>query len=255
MLQQILAHKRAEISGLQRQHRDWAPPAMPPKRRDFAAALRAPGISLIAEFKRRSPSRGEISRTARPAETARSYEAAGAAALSVLTDGEFFGGSLDDLRAARGATGLPTLRKDFIIDPCQVADSAGTDGPDCLLLIAAALETEALRELIALAARCGQAALVEVHDEADLEQALAAGAAIIGINNRDLRTFEVTLDTTVRLRPRLPEGRLVVAESGVHTRDDILRLTEVGIDGVLVGEALMAAESPERKLAELLGRA
>jgi len=255
MLQRILAQKRAEIAGLDYRYRDWAPPERPPARRDFAAALRAPGISLIAEFKRRSPSRGEISPRARPMDTARAYEAAGAAALSVLTDGEFFGGSLDDLRAARGATGLPTLRKDFIIAPCQVAEAAGGDGPDCLLLIAAALETEALRELIALAARCGQAALVETHDEADLERALAAGAAIIGINNRDLRTFEVTLDTTVRLRPRLPESRLVVAESGVHTRDDILRLSDVGVDGVLVGEALMAAESPERKIAELLGRA
>jgi len=253
MLQRILEHKRAEISGLQRRHRGWQPPAKPPPRRDFAAALRAPGLSLIAEFKRRSPSRGDISRNARPADTARAYQAAGAAALSVLTDGEFFGGSLDDLRAARGATGLPALRKDFIIDPCQVAESAGVDGPDCLLLIAAALETEALRDLIALAARCGQAALVETHDEDDLARALAAGADIIGINNRDLRTFEVTLDTTVRLRPRVPAGRLVVAESGVHTRDDMLRLRDAGVDAVLVGEALMAAESPEVKMAELLG--
>jgi len=253
MLQRILEHKRAEISGLQRRHRGWQPPAKPPPRRDFAAALRAPGLSLIAEFKRRSPSRGDISRNARPADTARAYQAAGAAALSVLTDGEFFGGSLDDLRAARAATGLPALRKDFVIDPCQVAESAGADGPDCLLLIAAALETEALRDLIALAARCGQAALVETHDEDDLARALAAGADIIGINNRDLRTFEVTLDTTVRLRPRVPAGRLVVAESGVHTRDDMLRLRDAGVDAVLVGEALMAAESPEVKMAELLG--
>ncbi len=201
ILDEILAHKRCEIEGLRRRYAGWAPPAAAPARRDFRAAIGGDGVSLIAEFKRRSPSRGEIRAGAQPVDIARAYERAGAAALSVLTDERYFGGSLADLTAARGAVGLPALRKDFFIDECQFAESAGPEGPDCVLLIAAALEVGQLRALRELAARCGQAALVEVHDEAELDRALESGAEIIGINNRNLQTFEVSLDATLRLRP------------------------------------------------------
>ena len=180
------------------------------------------------------------------------YEQAGAAAMSVLTDEEFFGGTLGDLASARAAVKLPVLRKDFIIDRCQIAESAGADGPDCLLLIAAALDANELRALRGLAAQCGQAALVEVHDAAELERALESGAEIIGINNRDLQIFEVSLETTLKLRPRVPEGLLVVSESGIRTADDVRRLAEAGVDGMLVGEALMGAEDPAGKIEELL---
>lgn len=253
ILDDIVARKRADLAALRPRFVDWQPPAVPPTRRDFRAALRGPGISLIAECKRRSPSKGEINLAADPREVARRYEEAGAAAMSVLTDGPFFGGSLSDLIAAREACHLPVLRKDFIIDPVQIAESAGPEGPDALLLIAAILEIEELRALRLLAARCGQAALVEVHDEADLEKALASGAEIIGINNRDLRTFTVSLETTLRLRPLVPAGLPVVAESGLRTADDVRRLREAGVDAMLVGEALMAASNPRAKLEELLG--
>jgi len=252
ILDEILAHKRSEIARLRERHRNWEPPAVAPKRRDFAGALRGQGISLIAEFKRRSPSRGDIRSGADPADLARSYERAGAAALSVLTDERFFGGSLEDLARARGTVSLPVLRKDFLIDGCQIAESAGPEGADCILLIAAALDAGQLRPLRELAARCGQAALVEVHDEAEVERALECGAEIVGINNRDLKTFEVSLDTTLRLRPRIPEGVIVVSESGIYTAEDVCRLADAGVDAILVGEALMAAPDPAGKIRELL---
>jgi indole-3-glycerol phosphate synthase len=252
MLEGILEHKRQEIAPLRKRFVDWAPPQEAPKRRPFVDALRGERVSLIAEFKRRSPSRGDIRPGADAGEMARTYERAGAAAMSVLTDEEFFGGSLDYLKRVRGAARLPVLRKDFIIDRCQIAESAGLDGPDCLLLIAAALDDEALRALRDLAAQCGQAALVEVHDEAEVERAVASGAEIIGINNRDLTTFQVSLDTTLRLRPRIPEGLLVVSESGIHSADDVRRLAEAGVDAMLIGEALMSAEDAGRKIKELL---
>ena len=237
----MLAEKRVEVDRLRGRYGDWAPPAGAPPRRDFAAALRGPGVSLIAEFKRRSPSRGEIRPEADPAEIALMYEQAGAAAMSVLTDEEFFGGTLGDLASARAAVKLPVLRKDFIIDRCQIAESAG--------------ESDRRRwaeALGGLAAQCGQAALVEVHDAAELERALESGAEIIGINNRDLQIFEVSLETTLKLRPRVPEGLLVVSESGIRTADDVRRLAEAGVDGMLVGEALMGAEDPAGKIEELL---
>jgi indole-3-glycerol phosphate synthase len=254
ILDDIVARKRSDLTALRTRFADWQPPVTPPVRRDFRAALLRPGVSLIAEFKRRSPSKGEINAGADPREVARWYAEAGAAAISVLTDEPFFGGSLSDLVAAREICHLPVLRKDFIIDPVQIAESASPDGPDALLLIAAVLEGEELRELRELAARCGQAALVEVHDEAELEKALASGAEIIGINNRDLRTFAVSLETTLRLRPHVPAGRPVVAESGIHTGEDVRRLREAGVEAMLVGEALMAAPDPRAKLEELLGR-
>ena len=253
ILDDIVAQKRNDLADLRPRFTGWQPPSITPPRRDFPAALRRPGISLIAEFKRRSPSKGDINADADPGAVARMYEQAGASAMSVLTDGPFFGGSLRDLAAARGKCHLPVLRKDFIIDPVQIAESAGPEGPDCLLLIAAVLEVEDLRALRELAAACGQAALVEVHDEAELEKALASGAESIGTNNRDLRTFTVSLETTLRLRPRVPEGLLVVAESGIHTREDVRRLEDAGVEAMLVGEALMKAPDPARKVRELLG--
>ncbi len=272
ILDEILAHKRNEIEGLRRRYADWAPPTVTTARRGFKEAICAASeeqenprlrsgqasscptkVALIAEFKRRSPSRGGIRPGALPTEIARAYQQAGATAISVLTDARYFDGGLQDLTAARGAVSLPVLRKDFIIDRCQIAESSRPDGPDCLLLIAAALETSELRELREVAARCGQDALVEVHDEAELDRALESGAEIIGINNRNLKTFEVSLDTTIRLRPRMPAGMPVVAESGIHTREDVLRLADAGIDAMLVGEALMAAEDPGAKVRELLG--
>ena len=252
ILDRILEHKRTEIAPLREQYAAWQAPTQPPPRRDFAAALRSDGVSLIAEFKRRSPSRGEIRPGADPVHMAHTYERAGASAVSVLADSHFFGGSLQDVVAAREACSLPVLRKDFIIDECQIAESAGPDGPDCLLLIAAALDVGQLRSLRELAARCGQVALVEVHDEAELDRALESGAEILGINNRDLRTFDVSLETTLRLRPRLPEGVLVVSESGIRTGEDVRRLADAGVDAMLVGEALMADEDPGRKIEELL---
>jgi indole-3-glycerol phosphate synthase len=252
ILERILTQKRAEITDLRQQLAEWQPPPEAPPRRDFRSAVAASGISLIAEFKRRSPSRGEISAGADPVEVSRSYERAGARAVSVLTDAGFFGGGMEDLRRARVAVDLPVLRKDFIIDQCQVAESSGPDGPDCVLLIASALDAHEIRSLRELAARCGQATLVEVHDEVELERALESGAEIIGINNRDLRTFEVSLDTTLSLRPRLPQDRLLVSESGIHTADDVRRLADAGVDAMLVGEAVMAAADPEAKVRELL---
>jgi indole-3-glycerol phosphate synthase len=252
MLSDILAHKREEVARLRERCGRWQAPAKPPPRRDFAAALGSGRVSLVAEFKRRSPSRGDIRPGADPSETARVYEAAGAAAVSVLTDGCFFGGSMEDLTSARAATAVPVLRKDFIIDGCQIAESAGPGGPDCVLLIAAALGEEELRKLREMATACGQAALVEVHDESELERALGSGPEIIGINNRDLRTFTVSLDTTLRLRPKIPDGVLVVSESGIRCRDDVRRLEDAGVNAMLVGEALMTTDDPAGKIRELL---
>jgi indole-3-glycerol phosphate synthase len=252
ILDTILDQKHREIARLQAQG-VAAPPAPPPVRRDFLGALRRPGMSLIAEFKRRSPSKGEIRAGAIPADVARAYAEAGASAMSVLTDEWFFDGAMADLTAARAACSLPVLRKDFLIDPVQFAASAGPEGADCVLLIAAALSVAELRSLRELAKAYGQVALVEVHAEAELTRAIESGAEIIGINNRDLRTFEVSLGTALRLRPLVPAGLPVVAESGVHTREDVLRLQEAGVDAILVGEALMTAPDPRRKIEELLG--
>jgi len=255
ILDSILEQKRKEVAVLRERFAGWTPPAAPPARRGFREALRRPDgrIALIAEFKRRSPSRGDLGTDRDVATTVTQYEAAGAAALSVLCDEAFFGGTLADLTAARRACGLPALRKDFIVDGTQIAESSGPKGPDAVLLIAAALDREHLQSLRELAARCGQAAIVEVHDEAELDRALESGADIIGINNRDLATFEVSLTTTLRLRPRIPASVTVVAESGIHTRDDVARLQDAGVHAMLVGEALMTAVDVGAKVAELLG--
>ncbi len=210
---------------------------------DFAAALSGPGVGVIAEVKRGSPSRGRFPVEVDPADVARSYVAGGAAAISVLTDEPFFHGNLGDLMAVASvahaaAQPVPVLRKDFIIDPYQIADSRAA-GADALLLIVAALDDDALRALLRETRDWGMEALVEVHDERELERAVAAGARVIGINNRDLRDFSVDLTTTERLAPLAPAGCVVVGESGIFARSDVERLHAAGVSAVLVGEGLI----------------
>uniref|UniRef100_A0A7C1X423 Indole-3-glycerol phosphate synthase n=1 Tax=Thermomicrobium roseum TaxID=500 RepID=A0A7C1X423_THERO len=228
-----------------------------PKPVAFAAALRGERIRVIAEVKRASPSRGVFAAGADAVTVAEDYLAGGAAALSVLTDGPFFHGSLEDLervamRAHAGQPPVPVLRKDFIVDPYQVLEARAA-GADALLLIVAALDRMQLTELLAATWELGMEALVEVHDEAELETALATGARVVGINNRDLRTFTVDLSVSERLAPRVPGDRIVVAESGIHRTSDVERLAAAGVDAILVGEALMTAPNRQAAVAELAG--
>jgi indole-3-glycerol phosphate synthase len=220
--------------------------------RDFAGALavgRKP--RLIAEAKKASPSKGVLLSDFDPERLARRYEAGGAAALSVLTERHYFQGDLDHLTAARSATRLPCLRKDFLFDPYQVVEARAV-GADAILLIAAILDDVLLAELRALADSLGMAALVEVHDEREVERTLEADARLIGINNRDLRTFRVSLQTTGRLRPLVPSDRLVVAESGIASPSDVRYLRDLGVDAMLVGESLVKAGDIAAKVRELL---
>ncbi len=221
--------------------------------RDFAAALRREGVSLIAEVKRASPSRGAISPDADPVAIASVYTASGADAISVLTEERCFGGSLDCLTRIVDALGPkrpPVLRKDFIVDPYQIYE-ARAHGADCVLLIAALLGRSQLQQMLHLSHTLGMDCLVEVHGEAELGLVLDIGTLIIGINNRDLRTLEVDLATFEKLRPRVPSDRLVVSESGIHRRADIERLVACGVDAVLVGEALMSSSDIASKVKEL----
>ncbi len=220
--------------------------------RPFSEALVRPGLSLIAEFKRRSPSAGEISATATVAEQVGAYERGGAAALSVLTDELHFGGSLEDLRAARAACSLPILRKDFIVDPYQLLEAA-VNGADAVLLIVRALDDEALREMYDGARGLDLDCLVEVHDEEELERALQLDADVIGINNRNLEEGTVDVSTTYELMPDVPAGKTVVAESGISTRAELEELERVGVDAVLIGSALMSAAEPEALARDLTG--
>jgi indole-3-glycerol phosphate synthase len=225
-----------------------------PEPRDFFSSLKyGEKPAIIAEIKKASPSAGQIRSDFAVSKIATSYERAGAAAISVITEEDFFEGRLEYLKEARGAVSLPILCKDFIIDPIQVltARAAGADG---LLLIAAILPQSTLTELLAMASQMAMACLVEVHDEVELSRVLETEARLIGINNRDLRTFQVSLDNTLRLRPKIPSNRLVVSESGIQTRSDLQSLAAAGVDAVLVGTSLMRAEDPEAKLRELLGR-
>jgi indole-3-glycerol phosphate synthase len=212
--------------------------------RAFHDALARPGVSVIAEHKRSSPSAGPIRADLELQDVVGAYERGGAAALSILTDAPSFGGSLDDLRAARAATGLPLLRKDFVVDPYQVHESFAA-GADAILLIVAALSQSELSTLHAAATELGLAVLVEVHDEAELDTALALGAAIIGINNRDLKTLEVDTRRTFELLPRASGRALIVSESGFSRREQIDELAEAGVDAVLIGEALMRSPDVE----------
>lgn len=219
--------------------------------RDFAGALSGEVLSVIAELKKASPSRGLLRADFRPPEIARSYQQAGASALSVLTEEEFFQGSLNYLKAVRGAVPLPILRKDFIVDEYQVYESVAA-GADALLLIVAALEDKDLKRLLELSQRLRVAALVEVHTAEELERAIAAGAQIIGINNRNLSTLEVSLETSFRLREKIPAACLAVSESGIKCGGDLERLAKAGFNAVLIGEHLMLAADPGEELSRLL---
>ena len=223
--------------------------------RDFAGALRARIAAgkpaVIAEIKKASPSRGILREDFDPATLAASYARHGAACLSVLTDEQFFQGALEHLRQARAACGLPVLRKDFITEPYQVHEARAL-GADCILLIAAALARQDMQGLEASARSLGMAVLVEVHDADELEAALSLQTPLLGINNRNLRSFETRLETTLELLPRIPHARIVVSESGIAGRADIAMLRERGVQAFLVGEALMRAADPGRALAELI---
>ena len=211
--------------------------------RDFRDALRDEELSVIAEIKRRSPSKGDLAPDLDPGVLAKDYEAGGAACLSVLTDERYFGGAPADLAAARGAVELPVLRKDFTVSEADVCD-ARIMGADAVLLIAAALDDAELSAFRRLAADLGLAALIEVHDESELERAVAADADLIGVNQRDLRTFEVDRDLAVRLAGRMPDGVVCVAESGVRDAQDAAALRAAGYDAVLVGESLVTSGDP-----------
>jgi indole-3-glycerol phosphate synthase len=221
--------------------------------RPFSEALVRPGLSLIAEFKRRSPSAGRLAPESVEVGTqVDAYERGGAAALSVLTDEPHFDGTLADLRAARAACDLPILRKDFIVDPYQLYEAA-VHGADAVLLIVAALSAEDLRSLHQEARSIDLDCLVEVHDEGELEQALEAGADVIGINNRNLDDMSVDIATTFELMPDVPAGKTVVAESGISGRAELEELDRVGVDAVLIGGALMTVADPEAKVRDLTG--
>jgi indole-3-glycerol phosphate synthase len=221
-----------------------------PEQRPFGEALTRPGLSLVAEFKRRSPSAGQIRDGAEPAELARAYEEGGAAALSVLTDERHFGGSLSDLSEARAACELPILQKDFLIDRYQIYEAA-VAGADAILLIVAALDDDDLDTFHAEARELDLDCLIEVHRESELERALTVDADLIGINNRNLDDFSVDVQTTFELITDVPAGKAVVSESGIADRDTLDELERVGVDAVLIGEALMRADDPAAKVREL----
>ncbi len=226
----------------------------PRRSRPFSEALIAEGISLIAEMKRASPSKGPIRPDATVSDIVRAYEAAGASACSVLTEGAWFGGSLDDLIEARAACDLPLLRKDFIVTKYQIVEARAA-GADAVLLIVAALSPDRLVELQEIAAAAGLDCLVEVHDEDEMEIAIEAGAEIIGVNNRNLHTLEVDPETALRLLPDAPAGTIVVAESGITSRADVERLEVAGVDAILVGEMLMRSDDTGEAVRALLGSA
>lgn len=219
---------------------------------DFAAALKGEGVQLIAEVKRSSPSRGVLRPDLDHVELARTYAANGAAAVSVLTEEQYFGGSPEQLTEVREAiASVPVLMKDFIFEPYQIYEARAC-GADALLLIAAMLSSLQLEELLSLSRALGMRCLVEVHDEEELERALVCGAMILGINNRDLRTFKIDLETTGRLRPLIPPDRIVISESGIRDRGDMERLRSWRVNAVLVGETLVTAPDVAAKMKELL---
>ena len=254
-LTRITAHKRTEVAvrraetplAAMRQRAESAAPA-----RGFLAALNAHQPAVIAEIKRASPSAGVIRADLDPGAIAKSYESAGAACLSVLTDERFFQGADCHLCSARAACGLPALRKDFIVDPYQVYETRAMEA-DCLLLIVAALDAAQLPDLAQLARELGLDVLVEVHDRAELDRALVHEPRLLGINNRNLATFETSLDTTIELIDAVPSGVTVVAESGIHTSDDVRRLRAAGVEAFLVGTAFMRAGDPGAALRRLFG--
>lgn len=246
----VAAHKRRLPLDKLIQLAEMQSPAL-----DFAGALSGDGLKTIAEVKKASPSKGVIKTDFDPISIARSYARGGAAAISVLTEEKYFLGSLDYLKAIAGDLGEnrpPLLRKDFIVDPYQIYQ-ARANGADAILLIVSVLSPSELTSLLELACTLGMAALIEAHNETEIETAISCGAKIIGINNRDLKTFKVDLKTTARLRPMVPNGRLVVSESGISTRADIEYLNHLGVNAALIGEALMTAPDIAHKLKELTG--
>jgi indole-3-glycerol phosphate synthase len=257
VLKKILARKQEEIVANKARVpesalREWAVQSSPV--RGFVDSLKSRVAeqrpAVIAEIKKASPSKGVLRADFHPAEIARSYAAGGAACLSVLTDRDFFQGADEYLQEARAACELPVIRKDFLVDPYQIYEARAL-GADCILLIVAALDDAVLRDLSALAMDLGMDVLVEVHDGEELERALDLPLSMVGINNRNLRTFEVSLDTTLDLLERIPQDRLVVTESGILAGADVARMREHGVHAFLVGEAFMKAEDPGGKLAEL----
>ncbi|HXF47553.1 MAG TPA: indole-3-glycerol phosphate synthase TrpC [Burkholderiaceae bacterium] len=260
ILERILAVKREEVAAAKARESEAALRARAEARRDvrdFETALRAKigagRAAVIAEVKKASPSKGVLRADFDPAAIAASYARAGAACLSVLTDEQFFQGALPFLAQARAACGLPVLRKDFIVDAYQLYEARAW-GADCVLLIAAALPPPQLRELEAVAAALGMAVLVEVHDAEELEAALTLNTPLLGINNRDLRTFEVRLATTLDLLPRIGPERLVITESGILSPADVTTMRAAGVHAFLVGEAFMRAPDPGAELARLFGQ-
>ncbi|MCA9010980.1 MAG: indole-3-glycerol phosphate synthase TrpC [Planctomycetaceae bacterium] len=256
VLERIVATKRAEVARA-RQRRPLAELervlASAPPVRDFVAALKTRHpMGLIAEVKRASPSAGLIRADFDPVQIARTYETAGAACISVLTDMEYFQGSLDYLVQIRAAVGIPVLRKDFIIDPYQIVE-ARVAGADCVLLIAECLDDPTLGELYSLTRQLGMHALIELYEPENLDRVLALNPPLVGVNNRDLKTFTTRLEHTVDLRRRIPEDKLVVGESGIHTREDVLTLQSGGVHAILVGESLMRADDIAAQVRSILG--
>ena len=253
ILARIVARKREEIAGTTQLLESWerAAELRLAERRDFAAALRSRTPAIIAEAKKASPSKGLLCRDFDPAAIASAYEAGGAAALSVLTDGPFFQGSLEDLERARAAVALPVIRKDFTIAEPQIAEAAA-HASDAILLIAAILTEREMRDFRERAARYGMAALVEVHNRRELDAAVGSGAEIIGVNNRDLTTFEVTLEISLQLAEHMPAGVIRVSESGIHNERHIRTLRDAGYHAFLVGEHLMKAADPANALRKLV---
>ena len=253
-LQTIVDHTAADLERRRRARPLRAlaeAPLFAAPRRDFAASLAAPGRRIIAEVKRASPSLGRIRDDFDPVAIASGYAAAGAAAISVLTEERFFEGSLDYLAAIRARVDVPLLRKDFLFEPYQVYEACAA-GADAFLLIAAILRTEVIRELVALGREMDMTALVEVHTAEQLERTIAAGAAVIGINNRDLDTFVTRLETGIDLVPAVPPGRTIVIESGLKTTADLSRFEAIGVRAFLIGETFMRAPDPGVALRELL---
>jgi len=244
VLSEIIAKKRERVRAAKSRANPHA----------FLRALSVDGFNIIAEFKRRSPSKGMIREGANPIEIARAYQAGGAVAMSVLTEEDYFAGSLDDLREVKSAVELPVLRKDFIVDEYQVYESAAA-GADAILLIVAALDDELLSRLRRLAEdELGMDALVEVHTSDEMRRAAACGAKLIGVNNRDLRTFEVSLETSLSLAREAPSEALLISESGLNHATDLRRLYDAGYRGFLIGETLMRAEDPEQALRSIRGQ-
>ena len=255
ILRKIVETKRGEVEALRRSFselRDRAEDA--PPARDFVGSLGGgAAVSVVAEIKRRSPGAGAIRTDLDPLRLGPSYESGGAAALSVLTDEEYFGGSLGDLVGVRGLVEIPVLRKDFVIDESQVYEARGA-GADAILLIVRILDDDRLRSLRTLAEELGMSVLVEAHDGEEVERGLAAGAGLLGINNRNLRTFETRIDVTLSLAARVPPSVVLVSESGIHTAADVCSVGERGVDAVLVGESLLRQRDPGAGVVALAGQ-